>query len=441
VRQGPKDKEGKEMVPPAVTLQLNLHFVRQVRRYKLITPLFGGGVEPGKADELTIIRGSEIRGQLRFWWRATQGGRYNGDLNEMRRREEEIWGAACKPSKVQIRVEVEDRGAEKKPFRPIQNQGGRPGVRPEEEVAPSYAAFPLRPPDRERREARSVSDLEKLINPLRENVRFRLELVYPEEFKKDVEAALWAWETFGGIGARTRRGFGALKLLEIDDKSELLPKCSEVEGRITKELKKYVVEGKWPEGVPHLSQALRMKVITKNFSNPKEAWEYLIRKLQDFRQFRQARGPGKPPGRSFWPEPDTIRELTNLRSSRHQTPVSSVKKFPRAAFGLPIVFHFKDQGDPYDTILEGENLQRLASPLILKPLACADGAVGLALILQGTGIEEFLEKDKLFLKKKDDPKIKREVDKKDVLLTSTEAGGILPLGGESDVLKAFLDRL
>jgi CRISPR-associated protein Cmr1 len=75
------------------------NLIRQVRRYKLITPLFGGGVEPHQADPVTIVRGTEVRGHLRFWWRATRGGQFNGSLKEMRRREEEIWGSAAAKDK------------------------------------------------------------------------------------------------------------------------------------------------------------------------------------------------------------------------------------------------------------------------------------------------------------------------------------------------------
>jgi CRISPR-associated protein Cmr1 len=52
--------------------------------------------------------------------------------------------------------------------------------------------------------------------------------------------------------------------------------------------------------------------------------------------------------------------------------------FPRAELGLPIVFHFKDRIDPPDTVLypgdgpEGKR-ERMASPLILKPVALQNG--------------------------------------------------------------------
>ena len=53
--------------------------------------------------------------------------------------------------------------------------------------------------------------------------------------------------------------------------------------------------------------------------------------------------------------------------------------FPRAELGLPIVFHFQGQGEPPDTVLypdndsEGRKRERMASPLILKPLALQSG--------------------------------------------------------------------
>ncbi|MFQ5435195.1 MAG: type III-B CRISPR module RAMP protein Cmr1, partial [Anaerolineae bacterium] len=67
------------------------------REYELITPLFGGGPTPGEVDPVTPIRGTEIRGQLRFWWRATRG-RGSSTLDKLRSEEERIWGSASKAS-------------------------------------------------------------------------------------------------------------------------------------------------------------------------------------------------------------------------------------------------------------------------------------------------------------------------------------------------------
>ncbi|KPL80188.1 type III-B CRISPR module RAMP protein Cmr1 [Herpetosiphon geysericola] len=68
-------------------------YITKTRSYKLITPLFGGGVEAGLNDPLTPIRASGIRGQLRFWWRAIRGGGYSS-VDDLRAKEAEIWGSA-----------------------------------------------------------------------------------------------------------------------------------------------------------------------------------------------------------------------------------------------------------------------------------------------------------------------------------------------------------
>jgi CRISPR-associated protein Cmr1 len=69
--------------------------------------------------------------------------------------------------------------------------------------------------------------------------------------------------------------------------------------------------------------------------------------------------------------------------------------FPRAEIGLPIVFHFKDQGvgDPKDTELypvkDGQEKTRMSSPLILKPLICKNGEVlQMILRLKAAGPDE-----------------------------------------------------
>ncbi|MBX9695399.1 MAG: hypothetical protein K2Z81_23645, partial [Cyanobacteria bacterium] len=101
-------------------------------------------------------------------------------------------------------------------------------------------------------------------------------------------------------------------------------------------------------------------------------------------------------------EPETIRSLTKRRSERHD-PIAGmpVGSFPRAEFGLPIVFHFQDpdRSEPLDTILQpnvnGQSFDRMSSPLIVKPLAMGkDKAVPLILLLQTIPLEqvELIEK-------------------------------------------------
>ncbi|BAF60107.1 Uncharacterized protein PTH_1926 [Pelotomaculum thermopropionicum SI] len=443
-------RELPKELPPPVKPRLDrlkrgdeeIKMITQVRCYELITPLFGGGVNPGEADPITVVRGTEIRGQLRFWWRACRGGRFNGNLAEMREAEDKLWGATSTekkalPSQVDVVLLTWHAGESEQPFEVVaDNRTGRPKPRlkAKESVALPYAAFPLQPSEEEIR----AGGIGMKTKTVRTNVSFTLKITYPDKQQQEVEAALWAWETFGGVGARTRRGFGALKLVSVDGKPITQPGAAQIEAEIRQALEKHVMSGMWPDGVPHLSLEPQMK-ITGRHAEPKAAWDYLIRHLRNFRQSRSGGSP-RQSGRSRWPEPDEIRRLTGCQCSRHAVPLSNIGKFPRAAFGLPVVFHFKDRdaGDPCDTKLTcGEqDCDRLASPLILRPLACRDGAVGLAMVLEGTGVG--MVPGGLVLEKEEGSEESWPVE---AMIDVNEAQNIPPLNGERDVLQAFLKRI
>jgi CRISPR-associated protein Cmr1 len=400
--------------------------ITQTREYELITPLFGGGVVPGESDPVTIIRGTEIRGHLRFWWRACRAGQYNDDLKTIRAVEDHLWGAAStqkkpRPSQVDIAVKIVSEGKADSPFEVVRSKRGKPQVRPRGgSIVPAYAAFPLQP-------SQDEAKIGMQTKAVRVGIVFTLTISFPTDQHEEVEAALWAWETFGGIGARTRRGFGALQCMRINNQDVLRPQCSQVEQRIKEELDKYIAEGNWPDDVPHLSQAMGTDLkIVSDGGSPIAAWQNLIKKLQAFRQARDGRyGP------SLWPEANAIRSLLQDRVAGERP---LVEKFPRARFGLPIIFHFSHSGEPADTTLTGvDQIERLASPLILRPAACADGAVGVALILR-TPLEP---PGGLRLEEKESKKF-HPVDGS---LDPKDAEQIPPLKDNIDVLRAFLNTL
>ncbi|NLF14617.1 MAG: type III-B CRISPR module RAMP protein Cmr1, partial [Anaerolineaceae bacterium] len=293
----------------------------------------------------------------------------------------------------------------------------------------SYVAFPLRSTDGQAGSLRC------------EGIEFTLSLTFPgrleEPFddldvRQEVEAALWAWETFGGLGGRTRRGFGALQLLEVDGQTVAPPRAGQVEEWVRRELARHVPAGQWPEGVPHLGPDATFVVDSPSCADAREAWEAWEQLFNKLRTFRQARSKGSY-GRSKWPEPDEIRRRTRTHAGK-LAPRHEVRKFPRGQFGLPIIFHFKDEkfGDPPESTLQGAEHERLASPLILRPLACAGGAVGLALRLEGSGALP----DGYVLRPKGGASMPVEVH-----LTEAEARQIDPLDGEPDVLAAFMNYL
>ncbi|HTU89716.1 MAG TPA: RAMP superfamily CRISPR-associated protein, partial [Gemmataceae bacterium] len=256
-----------------------------------------------------------------------------------------------------------------------------------------------------------------------QKANFRLTIRCPEDLWTQVEPAVWAWVNFGGLGSRTRRGCGAIKgrEVEVDEGGSILRTIKELAPKDAADLaamwKKYVPKPypvrEWPT-MP--SQFLCHPNSGKLF----EQWNRVIGLLRDFRQ-KAGGSPGHPrppgPDRSWYPEPDTIRRITGDCSAGHD-PSSHLSGgnplpdgFPRAEFGLPIVFKFIDDknGDPQRTTLHpyvggtaedrgtprspdihitgGEIKDRMASPLILKPLALAtDGALAVILPMQTSGV-------------------------------------------------------
>src|SRR5690606_24820407 len=61
------------------------------------------GVEGGMPDESMPIRGTSIRGQLQFWWRATRGATC-ATHEDLFVRHADVWGTIDKSSPVEVDV-------------------------------------------------------------------------------------------------------------------------------------------------------------------------------------------------------------------------------------------------------------------------------------------------------------------------------------------------
>jgi CRISPR-associated protein Cmr1 len=322
---------------------------------RLLTPMFGGGVQPGEIDRQLPIRAAGIRGQLRFWWRIAccEPGL---SPQAMFQRECAIWGGIGKTqptaSRVRIRIQAE-------PVTDMQlvdsDRDGSWGLK--------YAFGP------------SATEVKKWLN---HGYQFQLRLAYPSDLADEIKTTLRWWSSFGGIGARTRRGFGALDVtwastptttgparLDPVTENEVLDRGGLLQRRREREQRAY------------------------------DAWKLAVDRLHRFRQ-----GPGmgrrppaagdKRPRRSYWPEPDQLRQFTRKNANgKHMPEHKAGNVFPRAAFGMPILFDFRNPTEPptlelAPDVAEGDGLaNRMASPLILRPYLDGDQWRPAALLLPG----------------------------------------------------------
>ncbi len=342
--------------------ELDPHPGSETRIYEIqmITPIFGGGAEAGVNDPAKLVRSSSIRGHLRFWWRATRGAAKCSTVSELRQKEGAIWGTTDNPSKVIVEVVMKSEGVSY-PCAHIPAGKNFPRFK---DGHPGYALFPFQG---SKKDGTPITECTS-------KASFELKITYPQSLFQDVTAAVWAWTNFGGIGARTRRGCGALYCQELSP-----PDTHGIESWYRNQLKGFDIS-------PHTRDwpTLPESLLVRSSSNAMQAWAEIVGLMQTFRQGQNVgRNPGKGPnrpGRSRWPEPETIRSATSRWDPKHsRMPGIPNDAFPRAEFGLPIVFHFKDYEDPEDTelypVVNGEEKTRMASPLILRPMVCRNGAV------------------------------------------------------------------
>lgn len=334
----------------------------------LVTPMFGGGPQSNSIDQDRPIRESAIRGHLRFWWRATRGAACK-NANELSKREAEIFGHTEQASQIQVvtHYETDEVKRNSKVFFKKKNH-----------PFPRYVLSNMKD---------ETPYLMKAQFSL--NIRLSKKTTQYELIKKEVEAALWAWINFGGLGSRTRRGCGSLYCKQFSPYNKRTK--SQLEKWFEQKLLEYDIQlpvssREWPT----LSREFKVQAFPSSMIS---SWQSVI---QTYETFRRRSNPDKKRGRSCWPEADTIRLLTGKAKSGHHIPYPKEKPFkyqafPRAQFGLPIQFRFapKDSGkDPDPVTLLPKGKDRLASPLILKPLAInQEESVGMVMVLQQPKIE------------------------------------------------------
>lgn len=374
-----------------------------VVQLKTVTPILGGGYRTRKLDDVDVIRVPTIRGHLRFWWRAlyAQGfiDKDNGnkiDSKKLYKAECELWGGAggeddgAGKSQVELSVEIKRTGKTDESDVNLRDDS-------------AYALWPARGEGYNKKTRKYQKDPA----PRRGKTEFTLTVYCPKggEEEQQVRNTLKAWILFGGYGSRTRRGLGSLTVTEVnkgkgkekvkEDINKWLPKTAtrDAINGLFEGLDPLGAEDKFKGDTPRLQGALLY--VKDTMTEAQDAWEQALNKLKDFRQGttgdqgERAREPDPNPrgnraSISNWPEADKIRRLSRGNNWSHQPRHNNNPVWPRAGFGLPIVGRFQKEGRRGEALTEpgpftimwkhGQKTHdRLASPLILKPLPLANG--------------------------------------------------------------------
>ncbi|ACV63734.1 CRISPR-associated RAMP protein, Cmr1 family [Desulfofarcimen acetoxidans DSM 771] len=163
--------------------------------YQVVTPLFMGGANPVNSAEL---RPPSFKGVMRFWYRAVTLPKYK-DWSEVKKKEQELFGSTDSQARFLIRLKPEGDVQICDPEYNLSGDGK------------SYLGYGLIKPGKNQKTVRAF---------IKQNARFSVTLTFrkliDESDRKDLIMALQALGLFGGLGSRSRRGFGSACLESLE---------------------------------------------------------------------------------------------------------------------------------------------------------------------------------------------------------------------------------
>ncbi|MGQ0776552.1 MAG: type III-B CRISPR module RAMP protein Cmr1 [Pseudonocardiales bacterium] len=346
------------------------------------TPLFGG--EDPTGNDGSPARVPAIRGALRFWFRALAAGHGVTDLAELWKAEEAVFGSTNKPSVIGLRVL-------KQPT--MGGRGTKPGWATTERRDFDGAQYLLGQGLWDYGTGLRRGVVEPDVKP---NAEFFLDLRFSRDDQVNARfmLALWAWLTYGGLGARTRRGFGQFVCTGVRDElpcgwtlNHLLPpadvddwqalgRCAVPDTLPGRDALGW--GGPLPEDAP-VAELSEFPALAPHW------WTgFMLDEEADslgavlhlaglrWRRFRAADGsdylePEKKPGPST-----RSPEWTNVIHGADQ-------RYPVAALGLPVGYFSQSQGRKFTATVTphlGQEKLRRASPVWLRPVRLRDGRWG-----------------------------------------------------------------
>jgi len=351
---------------------------------KVITPLFMGG-----ANQQAELRTQSINGLFRWWFRVA-----GGSIEDEKR----LFGwAGEKSNQGLVRIFIKDFDKlQKDKFSKEFDDKGR--VRQDKGI--NYIGFSLdqrfnENQDRPRREY------------IKENQTFEIKISFhPKANEEDIKkffCALWLAFNLGNFGSRSRRGFGSIKIENIQGQFpnnfnlQFKPQNS-----IDKWLKNQLYYIKnlnfWQRrnGIPYLFENFEIYQIQKDKFSNWEKWKNDVQKGRQGKYLKNSWGGNNVNNwkdlldfmgfllmayRSYrMPDYDNAKKI--LQGIRVNNPT-----FERAIFGIPLNFYFSslEKGDMVHLKLRDDTLRR-ASPLLMKIIQSESGYEGLFIVMKSTFI-------------------------------------------------------
>ena len=308
--------------------------------FKIVTPLFMSGANPQSAE----LQVPSIKGVLRFWWRALALGRL-GSVEGVRAEEARIFGSTKGQSSVKLRLSPPKKISRLKKKSVLKYNGigdvvgegarylGYGILDVSGELTRQCIGYPL-----------EGGELELL---------FRSKTL--EDDIKSVEAALIAMSLFGGLGSRSRKGYGSINLTNLtrnDETEPVFTMPNDLDGLNGAISCLFDINGRYKiepyHGLPPytaFSEMTRIDIIDEG-DEPLKLLNSVGEKMMEYRSYRK--------GRNFLGDYRLIRDALTKNVTDHPE---------RAIFGLPHNYFFSSTHDSAE--VKPKDYKRRASPLFI----------------------------------------------------------------------------
>lgn len=354
---------------------------------ELNVPAVLGGARSRRCDPYFKLRPSSVRGGLRYWFRAAVASQLwphqgknpqdeqrqdNAMLETLRELEARVFGNTDRHSTIAV---LPPEGGIIETWRPVPTSKDQPGL-----AYLGYGLFGKHPTDR-------------LSTPHGQPIQleFLLRGETPEH-RAAVAAALWLWTAFGGLGARSRRGYGSMRLVSLvgedgdirfstlcglqnshqDHLNQLqrgVGLCQVAVEQLVRRLGlgEDLLDNTAKRPHPHvrsLAGIVSLHALHSIHDDPLDALDYAGRLFQSYRSSLLRRTP--------------LRDYHTVKAAL-QTPFPPPPTVDRADFGLPLNFYYRSLNGAKAQFLpqtpDGQpKSDRLASPLLFRVHALAVGA-------------------------------------------------------------------
>lgn len=338
--------------------------------YRVVTPLFCAGTNREERPEFRL---PSFKGVLRFWWRALAWSRCGGDLAAIQSKEAALFGSSGGGrSRVSMQVVRTSEPQVIRKDQVLRQADGRDVVGHGARylgygVMEAFGSW--------NRNTRSGQLIRACIRaPFDVTVRIAARALHGQELQSLTDATI-ALGTLGGMGARSRKGYGSLVIrsLSVNDQRHPVPQTVDDLCKTIASLRGRATALPLPE-FSALSSDARHVLLESNRKDPLELLDIIGCELVRFRSW--GRG-GKILGGDVCSEKRFQRDHDLMAGSRRDAHPE------RIAFGLPHNYSSgPDRRDKKEMMVEPfGHLDRRASPLFIHVHECKEMPVAVVSFL------------------------------------------------------------